>query len=56
VGENRRKVGKARRKWEANSKTDLKEIRHLDMKFIYVAQDVDQWRTLVNKVMKVRIS
>jgi hypothetical protein len=38
-----------------NNKMDLREIEWGVMDWIYLAQDRDQWRTLVNKVMKLRV-
>jgi hypothetical protein len=38
-----------------NIKTDLKEIRWGGMDWIALAQDRDQWRTVVNTVMNLRV-
>jgi hypothetical protein len=38
-----------------NIKMDLKEIRWDGMDWIDVAQDMDQWRVLVNTVMNLRV-
>jgi hypothetical protein len=35
-----------------NNKMDLREIRCDDMDWIDLVQDMDQWRALVNTVMK----
>jgi hypothetical protein len=32
---------------------DLREVGWDDMDWIYLAQDMDQWRALVNMVMKI---
>jgi hypothetical protein len=48
---NSRKTG---RMWEDNVKIDLREIGWGGMDWINLAQDRDQWRTLVNTVMNVR--
>jgi hypothetical protein len=37
-----------------NIKTNLREIGWDDMDWIDLAQDRDQWRALVNTVMKLR--
>jgi hypothetical protein len=42
-----------RRKWDDNIKMDLREIRFGDC--IYLAQDRDKWRALVNTVMSLRV-
>jgi hypothetical protein len=34
---------------------DVKEIEWSVMDWIYLAQDRDQWRALVNKIMKLRV-
>jgi hypothetical protein len=38
-----------------NIKMDLREIGWDDMDWIDMAQDRDQWRALVNTVMKLRV-
>jgi hypothetical protein len=38
-----------------NIKIDLREIRRVSMDWIDLAQDRDQWRALVNTVMKLRV-
>jgi hypothetical protein len=49
--EGKRPLGRSRRRWLDNIKMDLREIRWDDMDWIDLAQDRDQWRALVNKVM-----
>jgi hypothetical protein len=34
---------------------DLREIRWDDMDWIDLAQDMDQWRALVNKIINLRV-
>jgi hypothetical protein len=41
------------RRWVDNIKMDLTETGWRDMDWIYLAEDRDQWRPLVNKVMKL---
>jgi hypothetical protein len=38
-----------------NIKMDLREIRWGGMDWVYLAQDRDLWRTLVNMVMNLRV-
>jgi ribosomal protein L30/L7E len=40
---------------EDNIKMDLKGLGLGDMNWIYVTQDREQWRALVNTVMKLRV-
>jgi hypothetical protein len=53
--ERKRPHGKARRRWADNKKVDLREIRCDGMDWFDVAQDMDQWRALVNTVMNLRV-
>jgi hypothetical protein len=50
----KRPLGNPRRKWVDNIKMDLREIVWGGMGWIDVAQDRDQWRTLVNTVVNLR--
>jgi hypothetical protein len=49
-------LGKSRCRWVAYNKMDLREIGWDDIDWIDLAQDRDQWRTLVNTVMNLRVS
>jgi hypothetical protein len=40
---------------KGNTTTDLKEIDRKDVEWIHVAQDRDQWRTLMNTVMNLQV-
>jgi hypothetical protein len=53
--EGKRPLGRPRRRWVDNIKMDLREIGWDDMDWIDLAQDRDQWRALVNKVMNLRV-
>ena len=46
---------RSRRRWEANTKMDLKETDLEGMDFTYLVQEGDKWRTLVNAVMNLRV-
>jgi hypothetical protein len=53
--EGKRPLGGQRRKWEENIKMDLREIGWGVMNWIDLPQDRDQWRAIVNTVMKLRV-
>jgi hypothetical protein len=53
--ERRRQLGKPSRRWEDNIKMDLREISFGDVDWIHLIQDRGRWRTLVNKVMNLRV-
>jgi len=44
-------LGRRRRKWEDNIKMDLQEVGFGGTYWIELAQDMDRWRALVNAVM-----
>jgi hypothetical protein len=51
----KRPLGRPRRRWVDNIKMDLKGIGWDGMDWIDLAQDRDQWRTLVNAVMNLPV-
>jgi hypothetical protein len=53
--EGKRPLGRPRRRWVNNIKMDHREIGWYGMDWIDMAQDMEQWRTLVNTVLKFRI-
>jgi hypothetical protein len=53
--EGKRTLGRPRRRWVHNIKIDLREIIWGSTNWIYLAQDRDQWRALVNTVMSVQV-
>jgi hypothetical protein len=53
--EGKRALGRLRRRWEDNIKTDLGEIGWGGLDWIYLAQVRDKWRALVNTVMNLRV-
>ena len=48
-------LGRPRRRWEDNIKTDLQEVGFGSMDWINLAQDRDRWRALVNAAMNLRV-
>ena len=52
--EEKRLMGRPRRRWEDNIKMDLPEVGCEDMDWIDLAQDKDRWRDLVNAAMNLR--
>jgi hypothetical protein len=53
--EGKRPLGRPRRTWVDNIKIDLREREWDGMDWIDLAQDRDQWRALMNTVMKLRV-
>jgi hypothetical protein len=53
--EGKRPLGRPRRRWADNIKINLREIGWDDVDWIELGQDRDQWRALVNTVMKLRV-
>jgi hypothetical protein len=53
--EGKRPLGKPRRKWEDNIRTNLREIGWGGMDWIDLARDRDQWRALVNTVINLLV-
>jgi hypothetical protein len=52
--EGRRPLGRPRLRWEENIKMDLQEFGWGGIDWIYVAQDRDRWRAVVNTVMNLQ--
>jgi hypothetical protein len=48
--EGKRPLGRPRRRWVDNIKIDLREIGWDGMDWIDLAQDMDQWRALLNAI------
>jgi hypothetical protein len=53
--EGKRRLGSPRRRWVDSIKMDVREVGWGGMDWIDLAQDRDQWRALVNKVMNLRV-
>jgi len=49
--EQKRPLGRPRRRWEDNIRMHLKEIGWECVEWFHLAQDMDQWRALLNTVM-----
>jgi ribosomal protein S4E len=48
-------LGRCRRRWEDNIKTDLENVRWGCMDCIALPEDRESWRALVNAVMNLRV-
>lgn len=44
----RQRLKRSRAKWEDNIETDVKEVRRYGVDWIHMAQNMAQWRVLVN--------
>jgi hypothetical protein len=53
--EGKRPLGRTRYWWVDNIKMDFRELEWDDVDWIDMAQDRDQWRTLVNTVLNLRV-
>jgi hypothetical protein len=54
--EGKRTLGRPRPRREDNIKLDLREIEWGGMDWIYLTEDRDQWRALVNTVVNLRVA
>jgi hypothetical protein len=53
--EGRRPLGRPRRMWLDNIRTDLVEVGWCDVDRIALAQDRDRWRALLNSLWILRV-
>jgi len=53
--EGKKPLGRPRRRWEDNIKTDLQDVGRGGVDWIKLAQDRDKWRALVTAVMNLRV-
>ena len=53
--EGKRPLGRSRRRWDDNIKTDVQVAGYGGMDWNELAQHRDRWRALVNAVMKFRV-
>jgi hypothetical protein len=51
----KRKLGRPRRRWKDTVRIDLRETGWEVVVWIHLAQDRDQWRTIVNTVINFRV-
>ena len=51
----KRPFGIPKRMWEDNNRMDLHEVGWGSMDWVYLAQEVDKWRALVNAEMNLRV-
>jgi hypothetical protein len=50
----KRLLGKPRHRWKDNPKMNIRETELGGMKWIHLAKDRDQWRTLANTALNLR--
>jgi len=53
--EGKRPLGRPTHRWEDNIRMDLKSIGREGVDWVYLAEDRDQWRAVVNTVMRLRV-
>jgi hypothetical protein len=54
--EGKRPLGRPRRMWEDNIKTNLRETKLGGMDWIDLAQNRDRWMAIVNMVLNLRVT
>jgi hypothetical protein len=53
--EEKRPLGRPRRRWDDNIKIYLQEVGCGDIDWLDLAEDRERWRALVNAVMNLRV-
>jgi hypothetical protein len=53
--EGKRPLGRPRRRWVDNITIDLRDIGWDGMDWLYLAQERNQWRALVNMAMNLQV-
>jgi hypothetical protein len=51
----KRPLGRPRHRWVNNIKMDLRETRWEGVDWTDMAQDMEQWRALVNTILNLRV-
>jgi hypothetical protein len=51
----KRLLGRPRSRWKDNMRIDLRKSGWEGVDWIHLAQNRDQWRAVVNTIMKVRV-
>jgi hypothetical protein len=54
--EEKRPLGRPRRRWVDNIKMGLQDVGFVDIDWIELAQDRERWRAFVNAVMNLRVA
>jgi hypothetical protein len=54
--EGKRPLGRPRRRWVYNIRTDLGEVGWGDVDWIGLAKDRNRWRAVVNSVLNLRVT
>jgi hypothetical protein len=50
-----RPLGRHRSRWEDDIRMNLREMRRDVVDWLQLAQDRNQWQTVMNKVMNIRV-
>jgi hypothetical protein len=53
--EGKRPLGKIRRRWDDSIRMDVREVKWEVVNWMNLAQNMDQWRPLVNTVMNLLV-
>jgi hypothetical protein len=53
--EEKRLLGRPKRRWEDKIRMDIREIIWKSVDWIQLGQDSDQWRALVDTIMKLQV-
>jgi hypothetical protein len=51
--EGKRPLGRPRCRWEDNIRMDIRKMGWEDVNWIHLAQDRDQWQTVMNTLMNI---